>query len=82
MTLTTSQHATASGGFSDVWKATDEDGEVFSIKVFRMYESNAAQVKKVGEFLCAFSCRRRISDRISVKKKTRNFAGRSSDPGG
>ena len=47
-TLTTSQHAIASGGFSDIWKATNEKDEVFAVKVLRMYQDNAAQVKKVG----------------------------------
>jgi hypothetical protein len=46
-TLTTSEHAIASGGFSDIWKATDEKGEEFAIKVLRVYQNNAAQVKKV-----------------------------------
>ncbi|KAF9645222.1 kinase-like protein, partial [Thelephora ganbajun] len=45
-TLTTSQLAVASGGFFDVWKATNENGEVFAIKAFRMYQTNAVQVKK------------------------------------
>ncbi|KAF9789522.1 kinase-like domain-containing protein [Thelephora terrestris] len=41
--LTAGEHAVASGGFSDIWKATDEDGEVFAVKVLRMYQNNAAQ---------------------------------------
>ena len=49
-TLTTSQHAIASGGFSDIWKATDEKNEVFAIKVLRMYENNASQVTKVRQY--------------------------------
>jgi len=47
-TLTTSKHALASGGFSDIWKATNEKGEVFAVKVLRMYQNNAVQVTKVG----------------------------------
>ena len=46
-TLTKSEHAIASGGFSDIWKATNENGEVFGVKVLRMYQNNALQVKKV-----------------------------------
>jgi hypothetical protein len=45
--LRTGQHAVASGGFSDVWKAENEDGEAFAVKVLRMYRDNAVQVKKV-----------------------------------
>jgi len=46
--LTTSQHAIASGGFSDVWKAADQTGDHFAVKVLRVYVDSAAQVKKVG----------------------------------
>ena len=46
-TLTMSEHANASGGFSDIWKATNENGEVFAVKALRMYQNNALQVKKV-----------------------------------
>ena len=35
-TLMTGEHAIASGGFSDTWKASNEKGEVFAIKVLRM----------------------------------------------
>jgi hypothetical protein len=49
-TLAMSEHAVASGGFSDIWKATNENGEVFAIKVFRLYESNVVQVKKATQF--------------------------------
>ena len=48
--LTIGQHAVAAGGFSDIWKATNENGDLFAIKVFRLYESNVVQVKKVGRF--------------------------------
>ena len=48
-TLTIGQHAIASGGFSDTWIATNESGGAFAIKVFRIYESNAVQVKKVRQ---------------------------------
>ncbi|KAF9789530.1 kinase-like domain-containing protein [Thelephora terrestris] len=44
--LTTSQYAIASGRFSDIWKATNANGEVFALKVLRMYEGSAVQVKK------------------------------------
>lgn len=46
-TLTTGEHAIASGGFSDIWKATNEQGEEFAVKVLRVYQNNAVQVKKV-----------------------------------
>ena len=46
-TLTTGEHALASGGFSDIWKATNRAGGTFAIKVLRMYQNNATQVKKV-----------------------------------
>jgi len=49
--LTTSQHAVASGGYSDIWKAVNKTGEYFAVKVLRMYEDSAAQVKKVGDLL-------------------------------
>ena len=48
-TLTTSQHAIASGGFSDIWKAKNEKGEEFAIKVLRIYQNNATQVTKVRQ---------------------------------
>ena len=54
-TLTKGQHAVASGGYSDVWKAVDENGGVFAIKVLRMYEDSAVQVKEVGQFV-RFPC--------------------------
>jgi hypothetical protein len=47
LALTTGEHPVASGGFSDVWKAENENGEVFAVKVLRMYQDNAAVVKKV-----------------------------------
>lgn len=50
--LTNGQHPIASGGFSDIWKATNEQGEVFAVKVLRMYEGNAGQVTKVGRRVC------------------------------
>lgn len=46
--LRTGRHAVASGGYSDVWRAENENREVFAIKVLRMYENSAEQVKKVG----------------------------------
>ena len=47
--LTKGQHAVASGGYSDVWRAVNnKTGEYFAVKVLRMYEDSAAQVKKVG----------------------------------
>ena len=42
------KHALASGGFSDIWKSTNEGGEEFAVKVLRMYEITAVKVKKVG----------------------------------
>ena len=45
----TGEHAIASGGFSDTWKASNEKGEVFAVKVLRLYQNNAAQVKKVEQ---------------------------------
>ena len=47
--LTTSEHAVKSGGFSDIWRGEDANGDVFAIKVLRMYEDNAPELKKVGE---------------------------------
>ena len=49
-TLMTSQHAIASGGFSDIWKAANEKNEVFATKVLRTYENNASQVTKVRQY--------------------------------
>lgn len=43
------QHAVASGGYSDIWKAANKTGEYFAVKVLRMYEDSAVQVKKVGD---------------------------------
>lgn len=38
----------ASGGFSDVWKARDNDGRIFAIKHIRTYETDdLAHMKKV-----------------------------------
>lgn len=45
--LKTGEHALASGGFSDIWKATNKEGKEFAIKVLRMYQNSAVQVKKV-----------------------------------
>jgi len=39
--------AVAPGGFSDVWKAENENGEVFAVKVFRVYEKGLELVQKV-----------------------------------
>ena len=49
ITLTKGHHAVASGGFADVWKAEGEDGEVYAIKVLRLYEDSAAKVNKVEQ---------------------------------
>jgi len=46
-TLTKGPRAVAPGGFSDVWKAENENGEVFAIKAFRVYEKGFEQVQKV-----------------------------------
>jgi len=48
--LTRGQHAVASGGYSDVWKAVNKNGDEFAVKVLRMYEDSAAQVKQVWRF--------------------------------
>lgn len=58
--LTKSQRPAAPGGFSDVWKAEGENGEVFAIKALRMYEKNVALVRKV----------RRASPTPSLLRKT------------
>ena len=81
-TLTTSQHAIASGGFSDIWKATNENGEVFAVKVLRMYQNNALQVKKVGyHVLFAIHYRKVVSDLVFVLN-FRNTAERLLYPSG
>jgi len=47
LTLTT-KRPFASGGFSDVWKARNDSGQVFSVKKLRTYEAvDLGQVKKV-----------------------------------
>jgi len=48
--LTVGEHAVASGGFSDVWKTNGENGEMFAVKVLRVYQNNAERVKKVGQY--------------------------------
>jgi len=63
--LTTGQHAVASGGYSDVWRAVNKTGEYFAVKVLRMYEDSAAQVKKVGLSVDSLPYQR-ISDRVSA----------------
>ena len=80
-TLTKSQHAVASGGFSDVWKAVDENGEVFAVKVLRMYEDSAVQVKKVGQFVW-FSTRYQTVSYWASARNFRNTAERLLYPGG
>jgi len=47
--LTPGPRAVVPGGFSDVWKAENENREVFAIKVLRMYQDNAELVKRVRE---------------------------------
>lgn len=48
VTTGTMRRPFASGGFSDVWKARNDDGQIFAIKQLRTYESHGLQhVKKV-----------------------------------
>lgn len=43
----------ASGGFSDVWKAKSDDGQIFAIKHLRTYETdNLTYAKKVHRVCC------------------------------
>ena len=79
-TLASGEHALASGGFSDVWKATNEDGEVFAVKVLRMYQNNAAQVKKVWT-LCLAPLSLSLGERFLIAT-FRNTVGRLLYPGG
>lgn len=46
--LVTGQYAVTFGGYFDVWRAMNETGEHFAVKVLRTYEDSAAQLKKVG----------------------------------
>ena len=58
----------ASGGFSDIWKAVNDDGQIFAIKQLRTYEvDDLTRVKKVLR-VChtAFN----ISHRSSVSRNT------------
>jgi len=45
--LTPGPRPVVPGGFSDVWKAENENGEVFAIKVLRVYQDSVVLVKKV-----------------------------------
>jgi len=92
--LTVGEHAVASGGFSDVWKADDGIGGVFAVKVLRMYQNNAERVKKVGQHPRSPTNYQRISDQpseipeilhrsdyIQAGKPPKCLADRGSGPG-
>lgn len=48
-TLKKSENPIATGGFFDIWKATNEGKEEFAVKAFRVYQSVSMQVKKVRQ---------------------------------
>ena len=79
-TLAAGEHALASGGFSDVWKATNDEGEMFAVKVLRMYQNNAAQVKKVWTW-CLAPPFLSLGERFLITA-FRNIVGRLLYPGG
>jgi len=58
-------HPIARGGFSDIWRAVNENGEKITVKALRLYETSTAPVKKVDDpFDSLLSLR--ISDWVSV----------------
>ena len=58
----------ASGGFSDVWKARNDDGQIFAIKHLRTYETDdLTHVKKVP---CVCYTALSIPHRSSVPRNT------------
>lgn len=56
------EHPVAFGGFSDIWKAEDANGEVFAIKMLRVYRNNVERVKKVGRCARFLTYCQKISD--------------------
>ena len=67
----------ASGGFSDVWKARDDKGEIFAVKHFRTYRGDSLMYVKKVFLVC-----RPAFQYFSRVPFSRNTVKRQSSPGG
>lgn len=73
LNLTVGDHPVTFGGFSDIWKAAGTNGEVWAIKMLRVYQNDIERMKKVGRCARFLACRRRISDQTAIRN-SRNTA--------